>query len=168
MFDRFGEFDSVEELNRAAKAQRDEGDELALVSIAKENGIDVEDAEDFMDGAVEVFATPLMAATGKLKIEAEDIKLGGILTDWKDEILSMCMENEEMCMAVRKKEKSLIGCMAKLIQFAFENKVQVNEKIVKATKVHNNGNLQAMRGPLYLGIPNKTEMKKLIKEYYLG
>ena len=27
MFDKFGEFDSAEELNRAAAAQRDEGDE---------------------------------------------------------------------------------------------------------------------------------------------
>ena len=49
MFDKFGEFDSVEELNRAAAAQREEGDEEALFLLAKENGIDKEDAEDYMD-----------------------------------------------------------------------------------------------------------------------
>ena len=44
MFDKFGEFDSVEELNRAAAAQKAEGDEQALVLLAQENGIDKEDA----------------------------------------------------------------------------------------------------------------------------
>ena len=29
MFDKFGEFDSVEEINRAAAAQKEEGDEDA-------------------------------------------------------------------------------------------------------------------------------------------
>lgn len=168
MFEKFGEFDSVEELNRAAEAQRKEGDEEALVAIAKENGIDVEDAEDFMDGAVEVFATPLMAATGKLKIEAEYIELGGILMDWKDQLTEMCMDNENMQIAVRRKGKSLAECMAKLIRFAFENKVQVSDKIVNITKVTHNGKEEAMRKPLYLGIPNRAQVQEIVKEYYLG
>ena len=53
MFDKFGEFDSVEELNRAAAAQKAEGDEEALIAIALENGIEKEDAEDYMDDCVE-------------------------------------------------------------------------------------------------------------------
>lgn len=168
MFDKFGEFDSAEELNRAAAAQKAEGDEEALVAIAKENGIDEEDAEDFMDGVVDALATPLMAAAGKLKIEAEELMLGGILEDWKDQILSECMENEQMQYAVRKKGKSLAGCMAKLIRFAFENKVQVSDKIVNITKVTSNGREEPMRKPLYLGIPNKAQVQNLINEYYLN
>lgn len=168
MFERFGEFDSAEELNRAAEAQKAEGDEQALVSIAKENGIDVEDAEDFMDGAVEVFTTPLMAATGKLKIESEDIEIDGILSDWKNQIIEMCMDNEDMQIAVRRKGKRLVECMARLIRFAFENKVLVSDKIVNITKVTHNGKEEAMRKPLYLGIPNRTQAEKIIKEYYLG
>lgn len=66
MFEKFGEFDSVEELNRAAAAQKAEGDEEALVALAEENGIDKEDAEDYMDDCADELATPLMAAMGKL------------------------------------------------------------------------------------------------------
>ena len=44
MFDLFGEFDSAEELNLAAAGQREQGDREALISLAKENGIDQEDA----------------------------------------------------------------------------------------------------------------------------
>lgn len=167
MFDKFGEFDSYEELNRAAEAQKAEGDEEALAALAKENGIDEEDVEDFMDGCVEKLTTPLMAAMGKLKMEAEDLELGGILEDWKNQILAGCMENETMQCAVRKKGRSLAGCLAELIRFAFENKVQVSDKIVDLTKVTHNGNKEAMRKPLYLGVPNKTQAQRLINEYYL-
>lgn len=167
MFDKFGEFDSAEELNRAAAAQKAEGDEETLIAIAKENGIDEEDAEDYMDGVVEALVTPLMAAAGKLKVEAEGLKLGGIMMDWKDQILEECMENDQMRCAVRKKGKSLARCMGKLIRFAFENKVQVSDEIVNLTKVTNNGREEEMRKPLYLGIPNKVQARKLINEYYL-
>ena len=37
MFEKFGEFDSVEEINRAAAAQKAEGDEEAVVAIALAN-----------------------------------------------------------------------------------------------------------------------------------
>ena len=47
MFDKFGEFDSAEEINRAAKAQLKEGDKEAIEGIAMENGLDQEDVEDF-------------------------------------------------------------------------------------------------------------------------
>ena len=46
MFDKFGEFDSYEEINRAAKAQLEEGDLEAIKTIAEENGLDPEDAEE--------------------------------------------------------------------------------------------------------------------------
>lgn len=168
MFDKFGEFESVEELNRAAAAQRKEGDEEALLTLAKENGIDEEDAEDFMDGCVEMLATPLMAAMGKLKLEAEELKLEGILTDWKDQLITECMNTEKMQIAVRKKGKRLAQCMARLIKFAFENKVQVSDEIVNITKVMHNGKEESMRNPLYLGIPNKVQVQKIINDYYLG
>lgn len=166
MFDKFGIFDSVEELNRAAAAQKNEGDEEALVALAVENGLDKEDAEDYMDGATEVLATPIMAAVGKLKVEAEDLNLKGVLIDWKDAVVEMCMDDDALCRAVRKKDKCLLDCMARMLGFAFENKVQVSEKVVKATKVTHNGKKEPMRGPVYLGIPNKQEVRQIIREYY--
>lgn len=166
MFDKFGEFDSVEELNRAAAAQRAEGDEEALVILAQENGLDKEDAEDYMDGVMDILATPIQAAVGKLKIESEELRLQGVLVDWKDAIIEMCMEDEQMQRAVRRKGKYLKNCLAALLKFAFENKVQVSEAVVKATRVMHNGKEEAMRGPVYLGIPSKIEVKQITRKYY--
>lgn len=166
LYEKFGEFDSVEELNRAAVAQRNEGDEEALAILAQENGIDKEDAEDFMDGCVDELATPLMAAVGKLEIEDEQLKLQGVLVDWKDAVVEMCTDDEKMQRAVRKKGKCLRDCMAALLRFAFENKVPVSEEVVKATKVTHNGKEEQMRGPVYLGMPNKHEVKQIVKKYY--
>lgn len=168
MFEKFGEFDSAEELNRAAAAKKEQGDDEALIALAEENGIDKQDAEDYIDDCVDELATPLMAAVGKIRVEYESLKLKGILVDWKDVVVDLCTENTELQEAVRRKGKSLRDCMAALIRFAFENKEQVSEEIVKATKVTHNGKEEPLRGPLYLGIQNKTQTKKIILDYYLG
>lgn len=166
MFDKFGEFDSAEEMNRAVAAKLKEGDADAILKIAEENGIDKEDAEDYIEGATAEFATQSMAARGKLMVESKDLKIEGILIDWRDMILKMCLDDQKMCVAVRRKGKSLKECIAKLIAFSFENKVQVSDKIVKATTINHNGKKEPFRGPLYLGFPNRFELKKLIEEYY--
>ena len=49
----------------AAAAQKAEGDREALIMLAEENGIDRDDAQDYLDGAVDELATPLMAAVGE-------------------------------------------------------------------------------------------------------
>lgn len=67
MFEKFGEFDSAEEINRAAEAQKREGDTEAVLVIAEENGIDREDVEDFLDSIVPELASPLMAAMGVVR-----------------------------------------------------------------------------------------------------
>ena len=54
MFDIFGEFNSAEEINVAAAAQLQEGDTDAVMTIARENGIDEDDAQDYIDGMVAV------------------------------------------------------------------------------------------------------------------
>lgn len=167
MFDKFGEFDSYEEINRAAEAQLKEGDTEAIYKIAEENGLDKEDAEDFIDGCVYELATPLMAAVGKIKVESEELQLKGIVADWRDVILEMCANDQNMAVAVRKKAKQLKECMASLIEFSFDNKVQVSNKIIDICMVNHNGKREKFRGPLYLGFPSKSEAKKLISEYYL-
>lgn len=92
MFDKFGEFDSYEEINRAAKAQLEEGDLEAIKTIAEENGLDPEDAEDFCTSAIEELTTPILAAIGKLELEAKDLKLEGALKDWTDSIKQSCID----------------------------------------------------------------------------
>ena len=168
MFDKFGEFDSAEEMNRVAAVKLKEGDTDAILKIAEENGIDEDEANDYIDGYASEFVTPSIAAHGKLKVESKDLEIKGILVDWRDTILIMCLDDAQMCAAVRRKGKSLKECMAKIIAFSFENKQQVSDKIVKATTITHNGKKEPLRGPLYLGFPNRSELKELIEKYYLG
>ncbi len=166
MYDKFGEFASVEELNRAAAAQKAEGDEEALIALAEENGIDKDDALDYMDDCVEELATPLMAALGKLKVEKEDLKLEGILKDWAEEIEAMCTENIGLCRAVREKGKDLAGYLAMTAEAGFKNAATVDPKIVQRTSRQ----IRNIVGnhPLKIGVPDKLTRRYLIREYYLG
>ncbi len=165
MFDKFGEFDSAEELNRAAAAQFKEGDETAIYAIAEENGIDKEDADDYMDGCTEELATPLMAAMGKLKVESEDLKLKGILQDWVDELRSMCAEDIEFAKAVRRKGKDLVGYIAKTAETGYENRAVVDKRIVEKA-----GKIKSIVGnhEFSIGIPDKKTRRELARAYYLG
>ena len=166
MFDKFGEFDSHTELNEAAAGQLEQGDHKALFELAAENGIDKEDVQDYIDGIADELATPLMAAEGKLRMEAEALKLEAPLSGWKDSIVEICTEDMGLCMAVRKKGKSLKQCMARLVEYGFENKKRVSDEIVDLIRVRINGKTEPMRKPLYLGVPNKVELKRIVEEYY--
>ena len=144
MFDKFGEFDSYEEINRAAKAQLEEGDLEAIKTIAEENGLDPEDAEDFCTGAIEELTTPSLAAMGKLELEAKDLSLTGALRDWTDFIKQLCLEDEEMALILEK---------------AFNDKAQLDDRITKAA---------GLTPPLYISIPGKAQIKEIVRGYYLG
>lgn len=156
---KFGAFDTIEELNRAAAAQLKEGDEEALFALAEENGLEKDDVLDYMDGIAEVLASPLMAAMGKIKLEQEELKCEGFLKDCADSVITECMESEAMCHAVFRKDRSLSGYMGALLKYAFDNKVRIDDRIVKAAKLN---------PPIYLGIPGSTEVQRIIREYYMG
>lgn len=164
MFDKFGEFDSVEELNRAAAAQLKECDEAAILAIAEENGIDKEDTQDYIDGCTDELATHLMASLGKLEVEARDLKLEGLFVDWKEIIAQYCTEEEGFSRAVRRKGKRLEQCMGELLKQSFAGKKQVSERICRAAGLRDAGRTD----PVYLGIPNRAEAKKMIWNYYMG
>ena len=167
MFEKFGEFNSVAEINDTAKRLLEEGNTEEVKELAAENGISKEDAEDYIDGITDELATPLMAAVGKLDLEHKEYEIKGILQDWEMMLRQMCMEEETMRDAVRRTGKSLAGCMAELIAFSFKNKVQVSGKIANITKVEHNGKTEPIRTPLYLGVPTNKDAKIIIKDYYL-
>ena len=58
---KFGEFDSAEELNKAAEGFKNKGDLESLYALAEENGISKDDAADYMDGYVDQLASETMA-----------------------------------------------------------------------------------------------------------
>ena len=166
MFEKFGEFDSWEELNKAAEGQKAEGDKDALMELAKENGICKEDAEDYISGEAEILCAPLSAAVGKLEIEAADLKPKGIMKDWIDYIMQLCIEeydvpfpeNLGMCLAVRRKNKSLKGCMGRLLKWGHDNMQDLDAEIKKAA---------GFTGSVKMGCPGILEARMIIKKYYL-
>ena len=73
LFTKFGEFDSAEELNKTAAGLRAEGDIQGLQELAKENGIDPYEVEDYVDGMSDELATPITAALGRMRVELETL-----------------------------------------------------------------------------------------------
>lgn len=111
LFEKFGEFDSVEELNAAADGLLNEGDIESLKELAKENGIDKEDVQDYIEGLSENLATVSSAAFGRLFVEEKQAK-----TSKGEEMIaqvlftmarSLCLK-DSFCRAVMQKEKRLM------------------------------------------------------------
>lgn len=71
MFEKFGEFNSVEELNAAAEGFKNEGDLESLMALAEENGLDPEDAQDYADGLTDSLATKRTAAMGRIALQKD-------------------------------------------------------------------------------------------------
>lgn len=165
MFNKFGEFDSAEEINAKAAELFAANDEEGIRKLAEENGLDKEDAEDFMDGCMPELTTPLLAAMGKLKIESEDLKLRGVLLDWVDEIKQLCTEEESFARAVRKKGMDLAGYIAKTAESGYENRAVVDKRIVAKA-----GKIKSIVGnhEFSIGIPDKRTRREIAKAYYLG
>lgn len=159
MFDTFGNFDSWKEINKSAEGLKEEGDRESLYTLAAENGLTQYDVDDYMDGVVDEFCTPFTAAIGKLKIEKEDLKLYEIMIDWEAYIEILCSEDEKVALAVRKKKKTLVGCIGALLTYSWKQAKNVDERIKKAAGV---------TGTVKLGIPSMGTAKKIIREYYGG
>jgi len=117
MFEKFGEFNSAEELNN--KAEELKGNVQELKQLAEENGLEEDDVNDYIDGVITELATPLTAAMGKIKAEKEELELHGVLEDWYEAVADECMSNLAMAAAVREKGKSLAVFMSRLLAKAF-------------------------------------------------
>ena len=81
MFDKFGEFDSYEEINELADNLLNEGDTKSIRELAEENGIGEEYAEAFLQGEFPVLCDQLTAALGKIEVEAAELKPKEIVED---------------------------------------------------------------------------------------
>ena len=160
MFDKFGEMNSYKEINELADNLFNEGDQESLKEMAKENGIMQEFVEMYLQGDIPVLCDPLTAALGKIDVEAEELKPKEIMEDWVEYLRGQCMENEILAHQVRKKGKSLKGCIAALLKWSFGNQIPVGQDILKEAGVK--------AGRVTLGIPGMARAKKIITEYYMG
>jgi len=157
MFDQFGEFDSYKEINILAENLLNEGDLDSLQTMAKENGLSGE-VEAYLAGKLPELCDPLTAALGKLEVECLELKPQEIMKDWVEYIRGQCLENDRMALQVRRKGKSLQGCIALLLKWSFRHQQSIKKEILKAAGVN--------VGKVSLGIPGMGTAKRLIRDYY--
>ena len=160
MFDKFGEMDTFGEINELADNLFNEGDTESIKTMAKENGIDKEYVDMYLDGDIPVLCDAMTAALGKIDVEVADLKPKEIMEDWVEYLRGQCMENELLAFNVRKKGKSLKGCIAALLMWSFKNQQPIDKGIIKAAGVS--------AGKVTLGIPGMARAKQIITAYYMG
>lgn len=159
MFDKFGEMDSCREINELAENLFNEGDTESLKAMAEENGIPEDITELYLQGDTPELCDPLTAALGKIEVESDDLKPVEIMSDWVEYLKGQCMEDENIAEQVRKKGKSLKGCIAALLSWSFKHQQEIDKDIVKAAGVS---------ARVTMGIPGMGRAKQLIREYYGG
>lgn len=160
MFERFGEMESAKEINELAVNLFNEGDMESLRAMAEENGIPEVFVGLFCEGEIPELCDPMTAALGKIEVESAEMQPKEIMKDWVEYLKSQCMENELMAYSVRKKGKSLKGCIAALLKWSFRNQIHIEKEILKAAGV--------TEGRVTLGIPGMARAKQIITNYYMG
>lgn len=111
MYEIFGNFDSVEELNTCAEGLKVAGDKDRLTELAKENGIPELFVEDYINGNSEEFTDWVNAAIGKLEVEAAAHADKYVPAEpVADYLKSLCIE-EQFARRVRRRTKSMEECM---------------------------------------------------------
>lgn len=158
LYSKFGEMGSADEINELAGNLLTEGDKASIKALAKENGIPEEFAKMFISGDIPVLCDVQTAAVGKIDVEAKELKPQDIMADWTEYIKAVCMEDEAMAVAVRKKDKSLKGCIAAILEWSFGHQQPVNKGIIAKANVK--------AGRITLGIPGQATARKLIRGYY--
>lgn len=160
MFEKFGEFDSAEEMNELADNMYNEGDMEGIRALGKENGLEDVTINMYIDGYEPVFVEADEAAVGKIEVEAMELKPEDIMADWAEYIKVSCYEDRDMAIAVRRKGKTLKACIGELLKYAFKHQRVVDGDIIKAAGVKG--------GRVTLGMPGRAQAQKIIRGYYLG
>ena len=108
LFKVFGEFDSMEQINSKAQELKEQPEQLK--ELAKENGIEQDLADMYLQGFLpELIPSPDVAAIGKLDVEVaalsdKNMEVGSGIADYMKQ---KAAEDENVARAIRKKGKSL-------------------------------------------------------------
>lgn len=163
-------FKTVKELNDKAAELKSAGDLSELVKLAEENGLEKEDAEDYMDSddPEDCLCNATMAAIGRLNMEEQDLHLESQMKDWKDFIVQMLtgypMNHPEdgaaLANAVFVPGKQLLDVLAAGLKMASKNRVTVDRRITKAAGLPESAG--------QIGMCGRDELKKIILDYYMG
>jgi len=164
MFEQFGEMGSAAEINLLADNLVIEGDTESVKKLAAENGIDPADVEDYLAGDMAELCTDLSAAIGKLELEAKELGLKELMSDWVEWIKAECIVKVDgefaFAKKVRAKGKTLSGALGAILKKSWEIKWKIPGKIVKAAGISG--------ARVEFGIPGNATVRKIIHEYYGG
>lgn len=175
MFDTYGKL-SLEELNQKAEELINAGDEVGLHRLAKENGIQKEIEQIYVDGDSDYLCEDAVdAALARIDIEADDIGAEEIMGDWADYVRSLIMDSEEMAEKVMDPEKSFAGCVGTLAAWSIMHAEPAPPEVIKVIdKAVTDAQLQKLHMErrhvqwTKIGMPGIGTAKKLIREYYGG
>lgn len=157
MFEKFGEFNSAEELNTIAATMLEEGKTRDVIALAEENGIDADDAQDYLDGVAGELCTSLMAAVGKLKVETAALKLPSMMEGYVFMINDMATIEKDLQLGIRKKGKKLVEVLGELLKESSKNRVALPKEITAAAGI---------KTTVYVGDVDRTTFKKIVRRYY--
>ena len=152
MFDKFGEFDSVEEINRAAAGLKEEGDTDSIIALAKENGIDEDDALDYIEDCVLELASLSMAANGRIAVQEV------ALVQPKDDIAT-CMALKVIFMMLR--GMLCEDAMAAAVMKKGASPGEILAAMREEASRHKKGNMGVSCG-------TDEELRGIIRTYYLN
>ena len=141
LYGKFGEFDGYEELNKAAEGQLKDGDIDSLRLLAKENGIDADDVEDYIEGVIPSLCTPMTAAIGRLRAEFETFK-------------SLQPGEKEACIYI-----------AKIAQTMTIDEEFAKVMTKKGKRIHD---IDKIMYDARLSCGTDDDLKKIIKAYYMS
>lgn len=157
MFEKFGQMD-YRELNNTAQGLKEEGDIESLMLLATENGLDEDDAEDFMYGNTDTFTSLIEAAMGRLKVERESLGLSESVTLMGMSIVIMQVVLSEEKFQENVFKKSLAGCLGKMIREASRTQRRLPGEIAKEAGI----------GECYMGDLTNEQVRELAARYYGG
>ena len=112
MYEKFGNFDSVEEINGCAGKLLKDGKNEEVRKLAEENGITEWFTDSYIAGETEELTDWMNAAIGKLDVEAGGHKDRYVpVQPGADYLKRLCIE-EQFARRVRRRTKSMEACMA--------------------------------------------------------
>lgn len=173
MFDVYGEFDSAKEINEKAEELFNDQKMDEIYVLAAENGIEKDMVEAYIAGDLPELCDITDAALGKIDVEAADLGAEGIMEDWIDYIRALSGRDLVVAAAVRRKDRSVKGCVARILIWSIEHMEPVDKEIIAEAKKQ--VDVKSIKVPNFqlqyldrttLGIPSSGRAMKMIREYY--
>ena len=153
------------------------GDLDGLRNLACENGIPDDFTEMYIEGEIEQLCDDQVAAVGKIDMEIDEMKPIEILVDWADYIKAQCMEDDLFCRQVRRRGKSLEGCIAEIAIWSLIHAQPLSDKIIKAMEKAGKEHEKELKAAgieqrwiryTKTGAPGSARTRQIIREYYMG